>query len=428
MDSWVRTHTSKAYEGVPDGALTMGYFTRRDIPLYWALADHFTLCDRYHCSILGPTHPNRVMAETGTIDPSGSRGGPITDTNPDPRVLWTCSWPTVHEVLEDAGVSWKIYHPSFVGATGKYAGLAQYPIWDPALYDPTVNPLVMLTADNVMPYFKAFENPATSLHQKAFGPTFPADFQTDVRTGALPKVSWIIPPVGFDDHPSASPERGQWFVRQVIDLLTSNPTVWSKTVLFLMYDENDGFFDHVPPPTPPAGTTGEWLTAHSISSNTLGIRGPLGLGVRVPALVISPFSRGGHVASEVFDHTSQLKFLHERFGIEIPNVSAWRRKTVGDLTSTLFRTPHDRSVPKLPTVALTPFTLTGSCQEVTEESEFGGQGPTIPTKQRMPTQHGTTVSASRWFKDSPTATERAPLRSGRSTATVKSKYIGLSQS
>jgi phospholipase C len=195
-----------------------------------------------------------------------------------------------------------------------------------------------------------------------------------------------VPPVGFDDHPSASPERGQWFVRQVIDLLTSNPTVWSKSVLFLVYDENDGFFDHVSPPTPPRGTPDEWLTAKTLAMDTYGIRGPLGLGIRVPALVISPFSRGGHVVSEVFDHTSQLQFLHERFGIEVPNVSAWRRKTVGNLTATLFRGPHDRSVPKLPEVALTPFTAGGSCEEVAEESEFGGQGPTIPTKQRMPTQ------------------------------------------
>ncbi|HVT22057.1 MAG TPA: alkaline phosphatase family protein [Mycobacteriales bacterium] len=389
MDRWVRTHTSKAYEGVPNGAFTMGYLTRHDIPLYWALADHFTMCDHYFCSILGPTHPNRLMAETGTIDPAGRHGGPVTDTNPDPRALWTCSWTTVQEVLEDAGISWKYYHPSFVGATGKYAGLAQYPIWDPVLYDPNLNPLVLLAADNVLPYFKAFQAPTTALHQKAFGPTFPANFQADVRTGQLPKVSWIVPPVGFDDHPSASPERGQWFVRQVIDILTSNHKIWSKTVLFVVYDENDGFFDHVSPPTAPKGTPGEWLTAKSIATDTLGIRGPLGLGVRVPALVVSPFSRGGHIASDVFDHTSQLKFLHERFGIEIPNVSTWRRRTVGDLTSTLFRSPHNARLPNLPDVALTPFAVGGSCEEVTEESEFGGRGPVIPVKQRMPTQRGT---------------------------------------
>jgi phospholipase C len=398
MDRWVRTHTAPGNEGAVNGALTMSYVTRRDIPLYWALADHFTLCDHYFCSILGPTHPNRLMAETGTIDPAGRGGGPVTDTNVDPRALWTCTWPTVQEVLEDAGISWKYYHPSFVGATGKYLGLAQYPIWDPALYDPTLNPLVMLTADNVLPYFKAFQDPLTPLHRKAFGPTFPASFQTDVRSGNLPKVSWIVPPLGFDDHPSASPQRGQWFVRQVLDILTSNPKVWSKTVLVLTYDENDGFFDHVPPPTAPKGTSGEWLTAKSIATDTLGIRGPLGLGVRVPTLVISPFSRGGHIASEVFDHTSQLKLLHARFDIEVPNVSKWRRKTVGDLTSTLFRSAHNATRPNLPHVPLSPFELGGNCMEVTEEAEFiGGAGPTLHTKQRMPTQRGFTVPASRYF-------------------------------
>jgi phospholipase C len=423
MDRWVRTHTAKANEGVPDGATTMGYLTRHDIPLYWALADEFTLCDHYFCSILGPTHPNRLMAETGTIDPAGRHGGPVTDTNVDPRALWTCDWPTMNEVLEDAGISWKIYHPSFIGATGKYAGLVQYPIWDPVLYDPTLNPLVMLTADNVMPYFKAFRKPGTPLHTKAFQPTFPANFQADVRAATLPKVSWLVPPLGFDDHPSASPQRGQWFVRQVIDILASNPKVWSKTVLFLMYDENDGWFDHVSPPTAPKGTPGEWLTAKSIAADTLGIRGPLGLGVRVPSLVISPFSRGGHVVSEIFDHTSQLQFLHERFGVEVPNVSKWRRKTVGDLTSTLFRSPHQTKLPHLPEVALTPFTLGGSCGEVGEESELGGRVPMLPTKQRMPTQHGTTVPAGRYFKESKTAADHVPLRSGRRTGTPKSEYI-----
>ncbi|HEX3899788.1 MAG TPA: alkaline phosphatase family protein [Mycobacteriales bacterium] len=426
MDSYVRTHTSKEWEGVPDGATTMGYYTRREIPLYWALADEFTLCDAYHASILGPTHPNRLMAQTGTIDPAGTRGGPITDTSPDPTVLWSCTWPTVQEVLEDAGISWKTYHPSFLGATGKYASLVQYPIWDPVLYDPTVNPVVMLATDAVLPYFKAFQNPLSMLHQKAFDPTFPADFMADVAKDELPSVSWLIPPLGFDDHPSANPERGQWFVKQIIDVLASNPKVWSKTVLFLMYDENDGWFDHVSPPTAPKGTPGEWLTAPKISSATLGIRGPLGLGVRVPCLTVSPFSRGGHIATEVFDHTSQLQFLETRFGIEVPNISAWRRKTVGNLTSTLFTNPHDAKLPKLPDIALSGFQLTGSCSEIGEETELAGSGPTLPTKQRMPTQRGVTISAGHFFKESETKTDRVPLRSGRKTATTKSAYNHLS--
>jgi phospholipase C len=106
--------------------------------------------------------------------------------------------------------------------------------------------------------------------------------------------------------------------------------VWSKTVLFVMFDEHGGFFDHVPPPTAPPGTAGEYLTATppklgDPSPATLGFAGPLGLGIRVPMLVISPFSRRGHIVSDVYDHTSQLKLIAERFGVAVPNVSAWRQ-------------------------------------------------------------------------------------------------------
>jgi phospholipase C len=175
--------------------------------------------------------------------------------------------------------------------------------------------------------------------------------------------------------------------------------VWSKTALFLMYDENDGWFDHVPPPTAPPGTPGEYLTASPSpilepKSDTLGITGPLGLGVRVPALMISPFSRGGQVASEVFDHTSQLMLVAERFNVEVPNVSAWRRSTVGDLTSALFSGSYHPGVPRLPAPALPPQMLTGSCSLQNQDTETGGAAPSVPTKQTMPDQQGGTKPAS----------------------------------
>jgi phospholipase C len=139
-----------------------------------------------------------------------------------------------------------------------------------------------------------------------------------------------------------------------------------NTALFLMYDENDGWFDHVPPPTAPAGTPGEYLTATpsatlepDYAGQTLGIAGPLGPGVRVPAIMISPFSRGGNVVSEIFDHTSQLKLLAERFGVAVPNVSEWRPSTVGDLTATLSG-KLDTSVPALPSPPVPAIQLTGS--------------------------------------------------------------------
>lgn len=435
MDSWVKVHTSSEYEGA-HGALTMGYFERADLPFHYALADHFTLCDSYHCSILGPTHPNRLMANSGTIDPDGKHGGPVTHTNASPDTMWNCTWTTMQEVLEDAGVPWKVYTPSNAGVSGKYASLRDYPTWSPALYDPITNPDMVVT-DNVLPYFTAFRNPRSPLYKKTFTQTFPNDFVADVKSGKLPSVSWIIPPLGFDEHPSASSMNGMYFTSLVLDALTSNRKLWSKTALFLMYDENDGWFDHVPPPTAPRGTEGEYLTANPTSArqpdpDTLSIAGPLGLGVRVPCLVISPFSRGGHIASELFDHTSQLKLIGKRFGVEVPNVSAWRRRTVGDLTSALFHSQKDTAVPKLPaTSVLLPSS--GPCAAIGQETESGGAGPSVPTKQRMPEQGGGSQPASYYFKT--TEEERAIPDDDRTTIvpdgpgpmTTKSAYNRLAR-
>jgi phospholipase C len=431
MDSWVKVHTSPDYEG-PNGAMTMGYYDRSDLAFYYALADAFTLCDAYHCSILGPTHPNRLMANTGTIDPAGTQGGPVTDTNATPDILWNCTWTTMQEVLEDAGVSWKVYSPNNLDLPAKYASLIDYPSWDPLLYNPVANPEVMGLSDHVLPYFTAFRDPTSSLYAKAFGPSFPADLFSDVASGNLPSVSWIIPPIGFDEHPSSAPTNGMYVTSMVLDALTSNPELWSKTALFLMYDENDGWFDHVAPPTAPAGTAGEYLTANPPAlgdpvPGTLGIAGPLGLGVRVPMLVMSPFSRGGHVTHDLFDHTSQLQLISERFGVELPNVSAWRRATVGDLTSTLFRSAADDSLPSLPVPGI-DMPLAGACSQVTQDLEIGGSSPTVPTMQQMPTQDGSVRPASDYVPT--TAEERAiarehrtPIAGGdRTPETTKSAY------
>jgi phospholipase C len=213
-------------------------------------------------------------------------------------------------------------------------------------------------------------------------------------------VSWVIPPLGFDEHPSSAPDNGMYFTSLVLDALTANPTQWSKTALFLMYDENDGWFDHVPPPTAPPGTPGEYLTASPSStlepdhtSEDLGISGPLGLGVRVPCLVISPFSRGGHIATQTFDHTSQLQLVAARFGVEVPNVSAWRRKTVGDLTSALFAGTYSTAIPALPAPVLAAQQLTGACSTASQDTETGGADPSVPTHQTMPNQDGGTSPA-----------------------------------
>ncbi|HVU61132.1 MAG TPA: alkaline phosphatase family protein [Mycobacteriales bacterium] len=423
MDSWVRTHTSKQYEGSPDGAMTMGYYTRRDIPFYWSIADEFTLGDGYHASILGPTHPNRLMANSGTIDPAGTQGGPITYSTDNPNAMWTCSWTTVQELLEDAGVSWKIYHPSDEGPVGSQ--FQQFGVWDSRLYDPTSNPLVLAVGDHILPYFHQYKDPSSTLYSKAFGPTYPDGLIQDIQAGTLPSVSWIIPPIGWDEHPSSSPDRGAFVTNLVLNALMADADTWSKTVLFLMYDENDGWFDHVPPPTPPANTAGEYLTAATLDSSTLGIRGPLGLGVRVPLLVMSPFSRGGHVVSQVFDHTSQLLLLEDLFGIKVDNISAWRRSTVSSLADALFAGTPDLSMPALASVPDPQVISSGACSELNQDAETGGAVASLPTRQRMPTQQGTTAPATRYFPAAATKRARVPARSGKSTATMKSRANAL---
>jgi phospholipase C len=200
-----------------------------------------------------------------------------------------------------------------------------------------------------------------------------------------------MPPLGYDEHPSSPPALGEWFTSQVLSALVANPEVWSKTVLFHMYDENDGFFDHVPPPVAPQGTAGEYVTVSPLPDDADGTAGPVGMGFRVPMLVLSPFSRGGHVASQVFDHTSQLRFLEERFGVTAPNISSWRRHTAGDLTSTLHPRRSDPSVPKLPSTSKDQKAnvLAEGCTDLSIlEAAPSSAMPNypVPAHQVMPTQ------------------------------------------
>ena len=372
--AFVATHVRPEFEGPDQGVLTMGYYRRRDLPYYYALADAFTICDNYHCSVFGPTHPNRLMSLSGTLDPTGHAGGPVLITDPSPDAVYSVSWDTMPEVLEDAGVSWKVYTP-------------QGAIYTPAFFEQHG----LVATDAILPFFSQYKSPTSPLYQKAFLPLYPADFVSDVASGQLPAVSWILPPAGYDEHPSSPPALGEWFTSQLVKTLLSNPAVWSKTVLFHMYDENDGFFDHVPPPSAPAGTPGEYLAQPSLPGDAEGIRGPVGLGFRVPMLVISPFSRGGHVASQVFDHTSQLRFLEERFGVRAPNISAWRRRHTGDLTSALHPGRAEVAVPALPSTAhdqMADVAALGCTQAMVLDIDTNMPVYPVPLHQSMPRQEG----------------------------------------
>ncbi len=353
-----------------DAALSMGYYTRADIPYYYGLADAFTICDNYFCSAMGPTDPNRLYTMAASLDPDGKNGGPVLQTIVTNRAAFygRLTFTTMPEQLQARGISWKVYSSP----------------------DETI--LGGILSDNVLSYFKNFQDPASVLHQNAFGPQFPADFLSDIAFGNLPQVSWLIGSILTSDHPPAPSLFGESILSLVVDALSANPILWAKTLLLVTYDENGGFFDHVAPVTAPPGTPGEYVTAPATPDPTVigspAITGPIGLGFRVPMLIISPFSRGGYVSSDLFDHTSVLRFLETRFGAEVPNLSAWRRATVGDLTSALNFKKPDQSTPTLPSP------LPGNQQAILQcEANLAGMVPyPVPATQTLPTQESGTPS------------------------------------
>jgi phospholipase C len=300
MDNWLKAH--RKADGAK-GPYCMGYFKRDDIPFQFALAEAFTICDAYHCSVLGPTWPNRLYWMTGSIDPDGTHGGPVTH-NAENHFSWT----TYAERLEAAGISWKVYNQSD-DANDKEAKRdtpsQAYPF-------------------NMLGHFEQFRNaPADSpLRIKAMTPDNENQFAEDAANDRLPTVSWIMPPRIASEHPDHMPAAGAAFVARTIDAIAANPKVWAKTAFILNYDENDGIFDHIAPPTPPAGTPLEYVMG-----------APIGGGFRVPCIIVSPWTAGGWVCSQPFDHTSTLRFLEVLTGVREPNITDWRRQTFGDLTA-----------------------------------------------------------------------------------------------
>ncbi|MEP7246359.1 MAG: alkaline phosphatase family protein, partial [Gammaproteobacteria bacterium] len=253
--------------------------------------------------------------------------------------------------------------------------------------------------DNSLLYFHQYQNaqPGQPLYEKARrgtnlavpGTPFDALFdplRDDVRHNRLPQVSWIVAPEAFSEHGNWPANYGAWYISQVLDALTANPEVWSKTALFIMYDENDGFFDHMVPPTPPRSAAEGASTVDARNEIFPGspgnVSGPYGLGVRVPMIVVSPWSKGGWVCSEVFDHTSLIRFLERRFaahnrGLIETNITAWRRAVCGDLTSAFnFRTPNAAPVALPDTERYLP----------PNHDRHPDYVPLPPTKQSLPAQ------------------------------------------
>jgi phospholipase C len=364
MDQWPRYKEPRS----------MGYFTGADIPFQFALANAFTVCDAYHASFIGGTNPNRVFAWSGGNDPAGAAHGPVIGNSYDNLAFDAAggyAWSTYAERLQAAGVNWQVYQDM----ADNYA-------------------------DNPLAGFRAFRAaaPDSPLRQRGLSTRTLAQLREDVVAGTLPQVSWIVATAEGSEHPvPSSPAQGAAYSAAVLEALCANPAVWRKTVLFLMYDENDGFFDHAPPPAPPSVT--DWQdgqplfagasnvdtsadyhtvpTGEATESPTLMHR-PYGLGARVPMLVISPWSRGGWVHSEVFDHTSVIRFMERRFGVMEPNITPWRRAVCGDLTGAFDFTAPDAA----PFLDLLPATIAPAQRA----RALAAKAPALPMTSALPQQ------------------------------------------
>jgi phospholipase C len=449
-DKWLlaKKSSNKKYAEMP---LTLGYYTREDLPFNYAMADAFTVCDQNFCSAMTSTTPNRSFFWTGKIthDTDGIPKAHIRNTDYGHATL---GWETFPELLAAQDINWKFYQNE-ISCGGGFVGEERS--W---LANFGCNLLEFFKAYNVKfseRYIKNLQNvvetlPAeidkiqeaspddaqaatkarealkakqealdnarnelkkwnkesydklTAKQKKLYDSAFTINsgdpnfrnlaeltymdggkerkvsvpkgdllyqFRKDVNEGKLPTVSWLAGPQNFSDHPSA-PWYGAWYVSEILEILTKNPEVWKKTIFIVTYDENDGYYDHVPPFSipdnnlPETGKVSKGIETeieHVRLANELkqGIpktqarEAPIGLGFRVPMLIASPWSRGGHVCSELFDHTSTIQFLEtfvdKKYGkkIKSSNISEWRRTICGDLTSA-FTPYHGAPLEKIP--------------------------------------------------------------------------------
>ena len=384
---WNDTHAAwnegRHDQWVPNkGETALTYYTRTDLPFYFALADAFTVCDDYHCSVMGPTDPNRYHMWTGWVGNDGAGGGPVI-TNAEAGYDWS----TYPERLQQAGISWKIYQDAGVGLDA------------PGFWGWTGDPFIGNFGDNSLLYFHQYQNaqPGTPLADRAktgtnllaSGRTHPGvlveSFRSDVMTSQLPQVSWILAPEAYTEHRNWVPQYGEWYVSKFLDVLAENPDVWSKTVLFLTYDEEGGFFDHKVPPTPPQRRAQGLSTVTTVNEIFPGDSShpsaPYGLGMRVPMIVISPWTNRVSVNSQVFDHTSLIRFIETRFAsnqsLVEANITPWRRAIVGDLTTVFDFANFDAGEVVLPDTQKS---------EPTDFKRHADQPPKPSTRQTMPSQ------------------------------------------
>ena len=330
---------------------------------------------------MAPTSPNRMYFWTGTS--SGWTSNPNDYQVNFGSDAGTAEVTTYPELLQAAGIDWQVYTNDQVGDSGSYPDyfLGDYgdnPLWFYQQYNSSNSRAggtsQLASRGAVTPWQTAAGAPALSKTHAAY---VLSSFIKAVKSSTLPRVSWIVAPAGYCEHPSYTPDYGAHYVNTVLQALFSNPALWQNTALFITYDEHDGFFDHQLPPFAEPGVTDEYIS---------GL--PIGPGTRVPMLICSPWTRGGYVNSNVYDHTSMLRFLAAWTGVKPVNVTPWRESVTGDLTAAFdFRHP-DFSIPaNIPTLdqtwALTQLTGGSTAPPAEGDQAMPGQEP--GTRPHRPT-------------------------------------------
>lgn len=354
-----------------DPGFGMAYFTRDDLPYYYALVDGFVIGDAYqqvrlatllhaagNCASPHPraspaasqatltqTNPNRLHLFSGSNGLSAGQVPILDNTEPTPGFNWT----TVAEVLEAANISWRV--------------LQQTDNFD----------------DNGFAWFQTFQNaaPGSPWYEKGMTtvPDLVAAFDAMLADPAtMPQVTYIVGPANLSEHASYHPSAGEDLSARLIKTLAAHPDTYANTAFLLMYDEQGGWFDSQPPYTPPTGPTDGASTVDVSGDVFLGL--PIGPGFRVPFIAVSPWSRGPITVSQAFEHTSILRFIEARWDVRFDTISAYRRAIFGDLTSAFNFSAPDYSWPPLPDTSSYPAQSNTECDTLPP--------PVIPANQSLP--------------------------------------------
>ncbi|MDX6330391.1 MAG: phospholipase, partial [Streptomycetaceae bacterium] len=389
--SWETQHESwygglmNAWYSSKGGPTTLGYLDRADLPFHYALADEYTIGDAYHCSVLSATGPNRTYHWGGTIDAQNKYSSYTAYSGGD-ELGKNLLWESYAETLQKAGISWKVYQ-----GTDNYGDNALEYFKTFAQYDPE-------QGGTPAPGNVFYDNgvaivPEPNDYQTGNADNLALAVKKDVLAGTLPQVTWLVTNQQFSEHPDGAPTDGAYYVNEVLKALNADPDVFNSTLVIINFDENDGQFDHVPPPVPAPGTKDEFYHEASGALASAGVTQPLpvGLGFRVPLILISPWTRGGWVTSEVSDHTSVIQFMEkwtEALGkpVTCPNISAWRRSVCGDLTGAFVFTSPVFGLPNLPKTTVIGDPAGGSYHPPVTTNAMPKQEPGTKRARSLPYQ------------------------------------------